>query len=51
MPNADEDIKNEFKKIVTRDYLGTYIDYTKIDEAKQIAEMNVKYNKSIKGDQ
>ncbi|MCM1215998.1 MAG: hypothetical protein NC548_15935 [Lachnospiraceae bacterium] len=48
MQDAEEEVKSEFKKIIVRDYLGTYIDYTKIDEAKNIARMTVEYNKSLK---
>ena len=46
IPNESEEIKSEAKRIITRNLLGTYVDYTKVDFAIEQAKLNVELDKS-----
>lgn len=50
IPNESDEVKAEFSKIMIRNYLGSYIDYTKVDDAITKARLNVNFNKSNNGD-
>ena len=45
MPNEDDEVKQEFKKVYLRNYLSTYIDYDNIERMMDIAKMNVETKK------
>lgn len=45
IPNESDEVKAEFTKIMTRNYLGSYIDYSKVDEVIAQAKMNTSINK------
>ena len=45
MPNEDDEVKQEFKKVYLRNNLSTYIDYDNIERMIDIARMNVETRK------
>lgn len=45
IPNEEDEIKAEFKKLYIRNTLGTYIDYNFVDQIIQTAKVNVESNK------
>ena len=45
LPDAEDDVKSEFKKLYIRNTLGTYIDYDFVDQIIETAKVNVESNK------
>ena len=45
LSDAEDEVKSEFKKLYIRNTLGTYIDYTFIDQILETAKVNVESNK------
>ena len=45
LPNAEDEIKAEFKKLYIRNTLGTYIDYDFVDQIIETAKVNVESQK------
>ena len=45
LPNAEDEVKSEFKKLYIRNTLGTYIDYDFVDHIIETAKVNVESQK------
>ena len=45
LTDAEDEVKSEFKKLYIRNTLGTYIDYSFIDQILETAKVNVQSNK------
>jgi len=43
--DSEDEVKSEFKKLYIRNILGTYIDYTFVDQIIETAKVNVESNK------
>jgi hypothetical protein len=48
MPELEDDVKSEFKKLYVRENLNSYIDYSLVERLKLLAQVNVESNKPAK---
>lgn len=44
--DESDEVKNEFKKLYTRSYLGTYIDFSAVERLRETAKVNVESKKN-----